>query len=40
MPILDAAALMMSRRRANLFQIQMPASLTIPMILKRSRHDP
>jgi hypothetical protein len=40
MSILDALALVMSRRRAKMFQIQMPAHPAIAMIPKRSRHDP
>ena len=38
--ILDASALMMSRRRANMFQIQTPAVTAVARIPKRSRHDP
>jgi hypothetical protein len=38
--ILDASALVMPRRLAKMFQIQVPPSLTIPMIPQRTRHDP
>ena len=38
--ILDASAVAMARRRVKMFQIQMPPGLTIPTVLKRSRHDP
>jgi hypothetical protein len=40
MSILDASVLVTPRRLAKMFQIQMPPGLTIPVIPKRSRHDP
>jgi hypothetical protein len=39
MSILDASALVMSRRVAKVFQIQVPPGPTIPIIPKQSRHD-
>jgi hypothetical protein len=39
MSILDASALVMSRRRAKMFQIQILACPAIPMAPSRSRHD-
>jgi hypothetical protein len=39
MSILDASALLMSRRRAKMFQIQMLAWPAIPMTPSLSRHD-
>jgi hypothetical protein len=38
--ILDASALVMSRRRAKMFQIQMPAHAATAIMPKRSQHDP
>jgi hypothetical protein len=40
MSILDASALLMSRRRTKMFQIQMTAGWAVATIPKRSRHDP
>ena len=39
MSILDASALLMSRRRTKMFQIQMTAASAVATISKRSRHD-
>jgi hypothetical protein len=39
MSILDASALVMPRRLAKMFQIQMLTGSAIPMIPARSRHD-
>ena len=37
--LLDASVLVMPRRLAKMFQIQMPLGPTIPMIPKQTRHD-
>jgi hypothetical protein len=40
MSILDASALLVARRHAKMFQIQMPAGRAVAMAPQRSRHDP
>ena len=40
MSILDASALLMSRRRTKMFQIQMTAGSLLATIPRRLRHDP
>jgi len=40
MSILDASALLVARRRAKMFQIQMPVGRAVAIAPQRSRHDP